>query len=115
MVSIYEGLARALEGKATLLYAKGANFTTDTRLSERLKHYNTPLDLDPRSAEALLDEALDVARRAKVIVAVVGEPWSVNDESISRAHINLPASQRRLLGALKSLDKPLVIVLVNGR
>lgn len=115
VVSLYEGLARALEGKAPLLYAKGANFTTDTRLSERLEHYNTPLDLDPRSAEALLDEALDVARRAKVIVAVVGEPWSVNDESISRAHINLPASQRRLLGALKSLDKPLVIVLVNGR
>lgn len=115
VVSLYEGLARAVQGQATLLYAKGANFTTDTRLSERLKHYNTPLELDPRSPEALLDEALEVARRARVIVAVVGEPWSVNDESISRAHINLPASQRRLLSALKSLNKPLVIVLVNGR
>ncbi|UVH53054.1 beta-glucosidase BglX [Pseudomonas sp. CBSPBW29] len=115
VVSIYEGLARAVEGKAPLLYAKGANFTTDTQLSERLKHYNTPLDLDSRSPEALLDEALEVARRAKVIVAVVGEPWSVNDESISRARINLPASQRRLLSTLKSLNKPLVIVLVNGR
>jgi beta-glucosidase len=115
VVSIHEGLARAVEGKATLLYAKGANFTTDPQLSERLKHYNTPLELDPRSPEALVDEALDVARRAKVIVAVVGEPWSVNDESISRAHINLPDSQQRLLSALKSLNKPLVIVLVNGR
>ncbi|NWC95991.1 MULTISPECIES: beta-glucosidase BglX [unclassified Pseudomonas] len=115
VVSLYDGMVRAVQGQATLVYAKGANVSTDEQLSERLKFYQTPLELDPRSPETLLGEALEVARQAEVIVAVVGEPWSFNDESISRADINLPSSQRRLLSALKTLNKPLVIVLVNGR
>lgn len=115
VVSIREGVARAVEGKATLLYAKGANVTDDRALSDRLARYNSPLDLDPRSSETLLEEAMAVARQADVIVAVVGEAWNFSDEAISRTRLDLEGSQQRLLSALRTLGKPLVVVLVNGR
>ena len=115
VVSIREGMTRAVEGKATLLYAKGANVTDDRALSDRLARYSSPLDLDPRSPEALLEEAMAVARQADVIVAVVGEAWNFSDEAISRTRLDLEDSQQRLLSALRTLGKTLVVVLVNGR
>lgn len=115
VVSIHEGVARAVAGKATLLYARGANVSDDTALIARMKQYKSPLDIDPRSSNERLNEAVAIARRADVIVAVVGEPWGFNDEATSRARIDLPASQKQLLRRLRALGKPLVIVLVNGR
>ena len=115
VVSIYDGMAQAMSGKATLLYARGANVSDDGALIARLKDYGTPLDIDPHPPRVLLDEAKAVARQADVVVAVVGEPWSFNDEAASRSHIDLPTSQKHLLQALWALGKPLIIVLVNGR
>ncbi|MGU9858641.1 beta-glucosidase BglX [Pseudomonas sp. LF245] len=115
VVSIYDGMAQALRGKATLLYARGANASDDGALIARLKNYGTPLNIDPRPPRALLDEARAVARQADVVVAVLGEPWSFNDEASSRSRIDLPSSQKHLLKALWDLGKPLIIVLVNGR
>ena len=115
VVSIREGVARAVEGKATLLYAKGANVTEDRALSDRLARYSSPLDLDPRSPETLLEEAMAVARQADVIVAAVGEASNFSDEAISRTRLDLEGNQQRLLSALRTLGKPLVVVLVNGR
>lgn len=115
VVSIHDGIARAVAGKATLLYARGANASDDKALVALMKQYGTALDVDLRAPDVLLEEALAVARRADVIVAVVGEPWSFNDEASSRTRIDLPDSQKRLLRELKALSKPMVIVLVNGR
>lgn len=115
VVSMYEGMKRATEGRAVLLYARGANVTTEPLLTRRMMQYNTPLDMDPRSPDVLLEEAVSVAHQADVIVAVVGESWSFSDEATSRSQIDLPMSQKRLLQRLKALGKPLVIVLVNGR
>lgn len=115
VVSIRAGMARAVDGRATLLYAKGANVTDDRALSARLADYGSPLDLDPRSPDTLLQEALAVARQSDVIVAVVGEAWNFSDEAISRTRLDLEDSQQRLVHALKALGKPLVVVLVNGR
>lgn len=115
VVSLNEGIARAIAGKATLLYAKGANVSDDRVLAARMKRYGSALAIDPRPPGVLLDDAVAMARQADVIVAVVGEPWGFNDEATSRAHIDLPASQKELLRRLKALGKPLVIVLVNGR
>lgn len=115
VVSIHDGIARAVAGKATVLYARGANVSDDSGLIARMQRYHTPLNRDARAPDALLEEAVAIARRADVTVAVVGEPWSFNDEGSSRARIDLPDSQKQLLLELKALSKPLVIVLVNGR
>src|SRR5690606_21614808 len=70
---------------------------------------------DPRSPQELIDEALKAAEQADVIVAAVGESRGMSHESSSRTSLDLPASQRRLLEALRKTGKPLVLVLMNGR
>jgi beta-glucosidase len=115
VISIYDGMANALEGKATLSYARGANVTVDGAMLARFVQYQSPLEHDLRSPDELLREALEVARAADVIVVTVGEAWNMNDEGVSRAHIDLPSSQKVLLRRLKALGKPLIVVLVNGR
>ncbi|MFX6250356.1 glycoside hydrolase family 3 C-terminal domain-containing protein, partial [Acinetobacter baumannii] len=80
-----------------------------------LNSYNPEVEVDPRSAEAMLEEALRTARDADLVVAVVGESQGMAHEASSRTDLRIPASQRRLLKALKATGKPLVLVLMNGR
>ena len=70
---------------------------------------------DPRSAQELLDEALNVASQADVIVAAVGESSEMSGESSSRTNLEMPDAQRDLLTALKKTGKPIVLVYFAGR
>lgn len=75
-------------------------------------------------AEALLDEALAVARTSDVIVAFVGlspdlegEEMPVHLDGFSggdRTDIALPEAQQVLLRRLRDLNKPMVVVLTSG-
>ncbi|MBW7984681.1 beta-glucosidase BglX [Enterobacillus tribolii] len=114
-VTVLEGMRSALEGKATLLYAKGANVSNDKGIIDFLNEYEKAVITDPRSPQAMIDEAVATARKADVVVAVVGEAQGMAHEASSRADITLPQSQRDLLQALKATGKPLVLVLMNGR
>lgn len=62
-----------------------------------------------------LEEALSVAREADVIVLALGEHSDMSGEAGSRANIRLPDAQLELTAKLKSLGKPMVAVLFNGR
>lgn len=112
-VTVYEGLTRALHNKATLIYAQGTPVTTDAEITAYLGP--TPGKIDTRSAPVMLAEALSVARRANVVVVVVGEAKGMTGEAASRSSLDLPDNQRELITALKSIGKPLVLVLMNGR
>ena len=70
---------------------------------------------DPRPAQVMIDEAVKAAQQADVVVAVVGEARGMSHESSSRTNLDIPASQRALITALKATGKPLVLVLMNGR
>lgn len=50
-----------------------------------------------------------------VIVAVVGELANMTGEASSKANIELPGNQRKMLEMLLASGKPLVTVLMNGR
>ncbi|MNM72976.1 Periplasmic beta-glucosidase precursor [compost metagenome] len=63
----------------------------------------------------LIDEAVKAAKQSDVVVAVVGESRGMSHESSSRTTLEIPASQRELIKALKATGKPLVLVLMNGR
>jgi len=73
------------------------------------------VEVDPRTPQAMIDEALKAAASADVIVAAVGESRGMSHESASRTTLDIPAPQRALLTALRATGKPLVIVLMNGR
>ncbi|GAB1416876.1 beta-glucosidase BglX [Paludibacter sp.] len=59
--------------------------------------------------------ALQVARKADKIVLVIGEDWEWTGEAASRTDISMPGVQTELLALLKTLNKPIVVVLMNGR
>ena len=63
----------------------------------------------------MIDEAVEKAKQADVIVAAVGEAQGMAHEASSRSNLMIPPSQQKLLAALKATGKPLVIVLMNGR
>ena len=114
-VSLEQGLQNATGGAVKILYAQGANVADDQQMIDRLNHDGGELQIDQRSAEAMMAEAVQVARQADVIVAAVGESQGMTGEAASRADIGLPGQQLALLKALKATGKPLVIVLMNGR
>ncbi|EHG9853990.1 beta-glucosidase BglX [Salmonella enterica] len=100
---------------AKILYAKGANITNDKDIVDFLNLYEEAVKIDPRSPQAMIDEAVQAAKQADVVVAVVGESQGMAHEASSRTNITIPQSQRDLITALKATGKPLVLVLMNGR
>src|SRR5690606_35915756 len=54
-------------------------------------------------------------RQSDVIVAALGESSEMSGESSSRTDIEIPAVQQRLLKALLTTGKPVVLVLFTGR
>ncbi|WP_421682492.1 beta-glucosidase BglX [Stutzerimonas urumqiensis] len=117
-VTLREGLQQAMDGKGTLIHARGANITDDAHVVDYLNFLNwdrPEVKQDPRPAEVMIAEAVAAAKRADVIVAAVGESRGMSHESSSRTRLTIPDSQRKLLEALKKTGKPLVLVLMNGR
>ncbi len=113
-VSVEQGIKSAYTG-LQINYAKGANIADDAQMIQRLNAHGGELEIDSRSAEVMIEEAVTTASKSDVIVAVVGESQGMTGEASSRADISLPGRQLDLLKALKKTGKPLVIVLMNGR
>jgi len=114
-ISLLQGMRNATAGKATLLYAKGANIIDNKGVQNFLNLYEQAVSVDARTPQAMIDEAVEKAKQADVVVAAVGEAQGMAHEASSRSEISIPASQQKLLAALKATGKPLVIVLMNGR
>jgi beta-glucosidase len=114
-VSVKEGLTNTLGNQVSIRYAKGANISDDTVFAKRVNVFGTEIDIDAKSPEQLIKEAVDIASQSDVIVAVMGEAADMSGESSSRADIGLPESQQKLLAALAKTGKPIVLVLINGR
>lgn len=66
------------------------------------------------------DEALQVAQAADAVILVVGDKAGLTmdctcGETRDRAELGLPGVQQELVEAIAALNKPIVVVLVNGR
>ena len=114
-VSVMEGIKNVAGNNVNVLYAKGSNFTEDSLLGARAFPFGLSQMKDKRSPQEMIDEAVETAKKADVVVAVVGESANMSGESSSRSDITIPKNQRELLKALAKTGKPLVIVLFNGR
>jgi beta-glucosidase len=114
-VSVEQGLRNTFGQRVQINYAKGANITDDAVMIQRLNAHGGNLEIDNRSADEMINEAVGIARSSDVIVAVVGESQGMSGEAASRADISLPGQQLALLKALKKIGKPLIVVLMNGR
>ena len=96
----------------------------------RLEYFQDTRDAEVRLAWKLpgfkppFEEALDVARKSDVVIFVGGLTGDVEGEQMKvnypgfaggdRADLRLPSTQEKLLEALQSLGKPVVLVLTTG-
>ena len=83
------------------------------RLQDRL-HYAKGADTRGDS-EAGFGEALEVAKHADVVLMALGEAPDMSGEAESRAHLDLPGKQFKLLQAVVATGKRVVLVLFSGR
>jgi beta-glucosidase len=113
-VTVLEGFQNVLGNKAEILYAKGANVVDDKDYDAWITWGTSGIDSTKTSLQ-LRKEALKIAKKSDVIVAVLGEGAEMSGESSSRSNIDLPENQVLLLKELVKLGKPVVLVLYTGR
>lgn len=72
-----------------IMYAKGSNITDDPYLSQTINMFGQIQDTEKngQAPEQLLREAVNIAGKADVIVAVLGESVAMSGEAASRADI----------------------------
>ncbi len=114
-VSVIDGIKKVAGSGINILYARGSNITDDSLLNARAWFFGMKQERDNRPAQQMIDEAVETANKADVIVAVVGESANMSGESASRSDISIPETQKVLLRALAKTGKPIVLVLFNGR
>ncbi|MFX0100449.1 MAG: beta-glucosidase BglX [Candidatus Hodarchaeota archaeon] len=71
-------------------------------------------DISRRSKERF-EKAIDAAREADLVILALGEAQGMSGEAKSRAYLDIPGVQEDLAKEVKTLGKPTVLVLFNGR
>lgn len=75
-VTVLAGIQNAVGDGAKILYAKGANITNDKGIVDFLNLYEEAVKIDPRSPQAMIDEAVQAAKQADAIL----ETWFAGTE-----------------------------------
>jgi beta-glucosidase len=113
--SLLTGLKEAAGNNVKILTARGSNLDDDSLFEDRAGMFGKSLHRDSRPASMILQEAVDIANQADVIVAAIGESAEMTGESSSRSNIEIPAAQKLLINTLLKTGKPVVLVLFTGR
>ena len=104
-VSVLEGLRKY---KNQFRYVKGADLITgNTSFPDEVQINETD--------KTGFKEAIRAAKKAEVVIMVLGEDGFQTGEGRSRANLNLPGVQQELLEAVYKVNKKIVLVLMNGR
>jgi beta-glucosidase len=114
-VSLMDGLKEVAGSGVNIVYSQGSNLDYDSLFQQRATMFGKPLPRDLRPAADIIQDALNTAANADVIVAALGESDEMTGESSSRTNIEIPQSQQDLLKALLKTGKPVVLVLFTGR
>jgi beta-glucosidase len=115
-VSILDGLQEKVGERAEIRFAQGVVITEDD------DWWADEVVLgDPERNRRLIQEAVDIARNADVILLAIGDTEQTSREGWAdshlgdRASLDLVGEQQELFDALRALDIPLAVILINGR
>ena len=114
-IPVLDGMKNVGGSSVNIIYAKGANISDDSLFAKKINVFGTRIDIDKRSPQEMLTEALNAVNQSDVIVAVVGEASEMTGEASSRTDITMPESQKILINALSKTGKPLILVVMTGR
>ena len=105
-------------GAENVLYAKGSHILEEKDLNHMLLEDGEPpihTEDEKEMEKQMLKEAIEIAKKADVIVLAIGEHYRQSGEACSRANIEISQIQQNLLEKLSQLNKKIVIILFNGR
>ena len=115
-VSILDGVKDKIGGRADIRFAQGVVITEDD------DWWADEVVLgDAQENRRLIQEAVAVARDADVILLAIGDTEQTSREGWAdshlgdRASLDLVGEQQELFDALRALDIPLAVILINGR
>jgi beta-glucosidase len=117
VVSVYEGLAAEAKAQGfTLDYAEAVRIT-----EKRIWAADEVKLIDPAVNAKLIAEAVEVAKKADIVVMVLGDNEQTSREAWADGHLgdrdslDLIGQQNDLAKAIFDLGKPTVVFLLNGR
>lgn len=110
VTNVLDGIKNYLGTDVTVNYTKGCEIIDAAWPESEI--IESPLT---EKEQADIHEAVEKAKYADVIIAVVGEDAKRVGESLSRTGLNLPGRQLKLIQALQATGKPVVMVMINGR
>ncbi len=105
-------------GVENVLCTKGSHILEEKDLNHILVEDGaTPIHTENEKEQErqMLEEAIEVAKKADVIVLAIGEHYRQSGEACSRANIEISQIQQNLLNKLRKLNKKIVTILFNGR
>ncbi|MES2393982.1 MAG: beta-glucosidase BglX [Acidobacteriota bacterium] len=115
-ITVFTGLQHKLGASTTVTYAKGVEIIRpSTSIFDGQFPEPAPTLHTPEEKAAAFAHAIDLVRSSDAAIVVLGEANNMSGERASRASLDLPGDQQKLLEAAVATGKPIVLVLLNGR
>jgi beta-glucosidase len=115
-VTVFEGIKEKIGKRAEVLYSEGCKITIGGSWNQ-----DEVVPSDPEADRKGIAEAVEVAKKADVIVLAIGgneqtsrEAWGLNHMG-DRANLDLIGRQEELVKAMLATGKPVIVFLFNGR
>jgi beta-glucosidase len=120
-ISVLEGIRQKVGEAVEVLYAEGCGITQSTNDAGQMWLDDEVLFPDAGRDAALIAEAIETARKADVILLVLGdneqtcrEAWNASHPG-DRDNLDLPGRQEQLLQAVFAVGQPVILLLIQGR
>jgi beta-glucosidase len=120
-ISLLDGIKNKVGTKVDVLFAQGCRLTVNTTNSYFNWKYDDIVYASRDENLKLIKEAVDVAKKAELIVLAIGENEHLCREAWAKNHLgdnmtlDLFGEQSELAEAMLALGKPVVVYLMNGR
>ncbi|MGZ5192169.1 MAG: glycoside hydrolase family 3 C-terminal domain-containing protein, partial [Flavisolibacter sp.] len=120
-INLLEGIIKKVGDSAEILFAQGCKLTANTTTS----YFNWKIDEIKFALReenlALIKDAVEVAKKAEIIILAIGENEHLCREAWAKTHIgdnmtlDLFGEQNELVESIIALSRPIVVYLMNGR
>jgi len=115
-VSVLEGIKQKVDGKCKVLFSEGCQITVGGSWNE-----DQVILPDPEEDRQRINEAVQVARQADVVILALGGNEQTSREAWSKTHLgdradlDLVGRQNELVQAILATGRPTVVLLFHGR
>jgi beta-glucosidase len=115
-ITVLDGIKARIGNRAKVLYSEGCKITKDGSWNQ-----DEVIPSDPEEDGRQIKEAVEVAKKADVVVLAIGgneqtsrEAWSLQHMG-DRTSLDLIGRQEELVKEIAALGKPVIVFLFNGR